>query len=200
MQRIVLAATMAISAVLAAGSAAAQMSPYNPIGPVDMSAAQGDDFQGSDMTDGDWRPTLSFRTRKFDVGVSPYASLDPGPRGGLATAGARIELSRLHDAGKLDGAASGADGRWYLFAATSGKAMGLNLLRNDSGWDRGGWSAEPNSTLVGDAELGFGWRRGEVQTSLGYRHREGRRKHTMFAQKTQDDQLLAISFSFRPGR
>jgi hypothetical protein len=200
MQRMVLAATIVVSAALAAGSATAQMSPYNPIGPVDMSVAQGDDFQGPDTTDGDWPPALSFRTRKFDVGLSPYASLDPGPRGGLATAGARIELSRPRDAGSLDTAAAGAEGRWYLFAATSGKALGLNLLRNDNGWDRGGWSAEPNSTLVGDAELGFGWRKGELQTSLGYRHREGRRKHTMFAQKTEDDSLLAISFSFRPGR
>lgn len=199
MRKAVLVAMIALGA---ATTAAAQIKPYAPIRTAKASPpvalANFDLSQPSDVLDFEGAPAITFRTRKFDVDVSPYAGLNTGPRGGLATAGARIEMSRSKGDDEANGL--GDQGRWYLFAATSGKALGLNLLQDDHGWDRGGWSSEANSTLFGDAELGFGWRKGDMKTSLGYRHREGRRKHTMFGQKGQDDSLLALSFSFTPGR
>jgi hypothetical protein len=102
--------------------------------------------------------------------------------------------------GVRDGSSFGESGRWYLFAAASGRAVGLNLLRGDSGWTRAGWSTDPSSALIGDAQVGVGWRKGDVQTSLGFIHREVKGQHMIFGQETRNDSLLAFSFAVKPGR
>ena len=40
------------------------------------------------------------------------------------------------------------------------------------GLQRAGWSTEPTSALVSDAQAGLGWSRGTVQASFGYVHRD----------------------------
>ena len=105
--------------------------------------------------------------------------------GGSAEAGATLRVSRdeqaaaerLKDMGVGDGADFGERGRWYLFAAASGRAVGLNMLHSDSGWDRAGWTTDPTSALIGDAQVGVGWRKGAMQTSFGYIHREVKGQH-----------------------
>ena len=81
---------------------------------------------------------------------------------------------RLKAMGVQDGGAFGERGRWYLFAAASGRAVGLNMLHGDQGWNRAGWSTDTTSTLTGDAHGSAspaGARR-DMQTSFGYIHRE----------------------------
>jgi len=64
-------------------------------------------------------------------------------------------------------------GRVYLFAAYSGREVGFNIARGSQGGiQRLGWSAEGASTLVSDAQAGFGWRKGSMQASVGYVHRD----------------------------
>jgi hypothetical protein len=157
-----------------------------------------------------WPGAVSFGGKKFALDVSPHAGVGVGNRGGSAEAGAEVRLApksreeraveQLKDLGVGDGAAFGGRGRWYLFAAASGRAVGLNMLRNDSGWDRAGWTTDATSSLIGDAHIGVGWRKGSVQTSLGVVHREVRGENMIFGQKTQDDTVAAFSFSIRPGR
>ena len=127
--------------------------------------------------------------------------------GGQAEAGATLTVAqkrdgeveeRLNDLGVRDGKAYGDQGRWYLFAAASGRAVGLNVLRNGNGWDGQGWTTDPSSALVGDAHVGVAWRKGAMQTSFGYIHREVKGEHMVFNQETKEDSVLAFTFSIKP--
>jgi hypothetical protein len=100
--------------------------------------------------------------------------------------------------GVNDGLSLGDQGRWYLFMAVSGRAVGMNMLRDVNDWDRAGWTTDPTSTLIGDGQVGVGWRKGSVQSSFGYVHREVKGQHMIFGQKTYEDSLVAFTFSIRP--
>lgn len=155
----------------------------------------------------DWPGAVSLKTGKTQLDVSPHAAVGVTPQGGLAEAGARVELSgRIDDEvvaglnamGVDDGAVFGDKGRWYLFAAASGRAVGLNMLNRGNGWDRAGWTTDESSTLVGDAQVGVGWRKGPMQTSLGVLHREAKAQHAYFGYQSEPDTMVAFSFAVRP--
>jgi hypothetical protein len=155
-----------------------------------------------------WPSAVSFETGNLDLDLSPHASVGVTSRGGSAEAGATLKLSqrvgaeaneRLRDMGVREGSILGNQGRWYLFAAASGQAVGLNLMRNEDGWNRAGWTTDPTSTLVGDAQVGVGWRKGILQTSLGYMHREVKGRHMIFGQQTREDSMVAFTLSIKPG-
>ena len=74
------------------------------------------------------------------------------------------------------------------------------MLRSERGWNRAGWSTDTTGALVGDAQVGVGWRKGDMQSSFGVIHREVKGKHMIFGQKTHDDTVAAFTFSFRPQR
>ena len=156
----------------------------------------------------DWPAALSYGARGYGVDVSPHAGVGVTNLGGSAEAGAELRLSKRGDAaaerlramGVADGSRFGDQGRWYLFAAASGRAVGLNMLRNDTGWDRAGWTTDATSSLVGDAQLGVGWRKGDLQTSLGYVHREMKGAHMIWGQDTRQDSMVAFSLSIKPSR
>jgi Uncharacterized protein conserved in bacteria (DUF2219) len=153
-----------------------------------------------------WPKALTFDGGDVAFDVSPHAGLAHG-QGGTAEAGATLEVSKADAAGdKLkamgvrDGATFGGRGRWYLFAAASGRAVGLNMLHGDGGWDRAGWSTDPTSKLVGDTQVGVGWRKGSVQTSVGYVHRKVKGDHVMYGVDPHDDDMVAFSLSVKPRR
>ena len=157
----------------------------------------------------DWPAVVSFKTQRFAIDLTPHAGLGVTSFGGLAEGGATLQLSRRVDnavvaglgaMGVRDGARLGGQGRWYLFAAASGRAVGLNMLRSDTGWARAGWTTDATSTLVGDAQLGVGWRKGAMQTSLGFIHREMKGMHPLYGQDPKADSLVAFSFAVRPGQ
>ena len=54
------------------------------------------------------------------------------------------------------------------------------------------------SALVSDAQAGVGWRRGPIQASVGYIHREIKPRHGLKGVENKDDDLIAVSFSFKP--
>lgn len=155
----------------------------------------------------DWPDAVSFATDHYDVSVTPHAGLGMSNAGGSAEAGAMLTLgqrasdglkSRLGAMGVRDGATFGNEGRWYLFAAASGRAVGLNMQRNNGDWNGAGWSTDPSSALIGDAQLGVGWRKGAMQTSFGYIHREVKGQHMVWGQETKDDSMVAFSLSIKP--
>lgn len=156
------------------------------------------------------RSSLSLQNAKYDLRLTPHAALGSSDRGRTAEAGAvltfglgRPESSRpprLNQMGLRDGARLDQTGRWYMFAAASGRAVGLNMSHDRaSGWDRA-WSQDTSSALIGDAQLGLGWRRGDMQTSLGLIHRTVKGDHMIWGQETREDSVLAFSWSMRPQR
>ena len=157
-----------------------------------------------------WPGAISFSSKKLEFDVAPHAGFGVSPLGGQAEGGATLTVSksrgdqameRLREMGVRDGASSFGDmGRWYLFAAASGRAVGRNMLRGENGWDRAGWTTDTTGALVGDAQVGVGWRKGDMQTSLGVVHREVKGKHRIFGQETRDDTVAAFTFSYRPQR
>lgn len=66
-----------------------------------------------------------------------------------------------------------AKGRWFVFAAGSGEAFGLNIIRDQArgGWRRTGWSVERLAEF-GKAQLGLGWRQGDRQVAVSAARRE----------------------------
>jgi hypothetical protein len=157
----------------------------------------------------DWPSAFSLPTKLVDVDLSPHAGVGVTSLGASAEAGAELRLSqrlgetataRLRALGVRDGAALGDQGRWYLFAAASGRAVGLNMLHDGSDWNRAGWTTDATSALVGDAQVGVGWRRGALQTSLGYVHREMKGAHMIWGQDTRQDSMVAFSLSIKPRR
>ncbi|HEX5776215.1 MAG TPA: hypothetical protein VFX95_05990 [Caulobacteraceae bacterium] len=151
----------------------------------------------------DW-PALRLKAGERDIEVTPHTGFALSEAGPGAQAGATISLQdkvedRLGRLGVRDGRSFGDKGRWYLFAATSGRSVGLNVLRGADGeMRREGWSTDATSALVSDAQVGVGWRKGAVQTSLGYMHREIKPKHGLMGMENKDDDLIAVSFSFKP--
>ncbi len=56
----------------------------------------------------------------------------------------------------------------------------------------------PSGALVGDAQVGVGWRKGDLQSSFGVIHREVKGAHMVFGQQTRDDTVAAFTFSLKP--
>ena len=154
-----------------------------------------------------WPKAVSFQSEKLNFDIAPHAGFGVGSFGTRAEGGATLTVSKsrgeraleqLRDLGVKDGTSFGDKGRWYLFAAASGRAVGLNMLKGENGWDRAGWTTDPTGALVGDAQVGVGWRKGDMQSSFGVIHREVKGKHMAFGQRTRDDTVAAFTFSFRP--
>jgi len=153
-----------------------------------------------------WPAAVAFDAHGLGVDVTPHAGLGLTNFGGSAEAGATLRLMQrdsaaereLKSLGIRDGASFGDKGRWYLFAAASGRAVGLNMLHGEQGWSRAGWSTDTTSTLTGDAQVGIGWRKGDLQTSFGYIHREIKGQNLLWGVDPKQDSLVALSLSIRP--
>lgn len=155
----------------------------------------------------DWPAAFSLETSRYDLDLTPHAGFGVSNTGGQAEAGAKVTFgqraqsaveARLKGLGVTDGSAFGNQGRWYLFAAASGRAVGLNMLRNNGGWDRAGWTTDPASRIVGDAQVGVGWRKGLLESSFGYIHREVKSERMLLGQESRDDSMVAFSLSIKP--
>ncbi|MDO1558929.1 DUF2219 family protein [Brevundimonas sp. 2R-24] len=112
---------------------------------------------------------VRYQGETMDVELIPHAGVGATSDGGSVEAGATI---RIGETQVVDGRRYGDEGRWYLFAAGSGRAVGMNWRRNlNGGWSRDGMSHDAGA-YIGDAQVGVAWRRGDVQASFGYVHRE----------------------------
>lgn len=192
-----------------------QLSPLDTLriraetAPVDLERAGLAESRLDVMAVRSWPGAIRFSSDKLEFDVAPHAGFGVSRFGGQAEGGATLTVSKsrgeraleqLRDMGVKDGAGFGDKGRWYLFAAASGRAVGLNMLRGEHGWDRAGWTTDVTGALVGDAQVGVGWRKGDVQSSFGVIHREVKGRHMVFGQTTRDDTVAAFTFSFRPQR
>ncbi len=62
-------------------------------------------------------------------------------------------------------------GRWYLFAAASGRSVGLNMVGDGAGHYANAGVTTDQTATVGTGEAGIGWRKGDRQISLGFQER-----------------------------
>jgi hypothetical protein len=153
-----------------------------------------------------WPAAVKFAAGRYALDVSPHAGFGFGDAGGSAEAGATVRLGKSVEDQVSDslglrdgGEAFGGRGRWYVFAAASGRAVGLNMLRGQDGdWSRAGLTSDVNSKLIGDAQAGVAWRKGPMQASVGYIHREIKAKDVIMGMATQKDSMVALSFSLKP--
>jgi len=154
-----------------------------------------------------WPAAVALKGEKFALDITPHAGLGYGAAGGSAEAGATVRLGKKRNMGERvtdalgvqDGATFGDRGRWYIFAAASGRAVGLNMLRGQNGdWSRAGLTQDATSRLIGDSQAGVAWRRGPMQASLGYIHRAIKAREGIMGLATQKDDVVALSFSLRP--
>lgn len=159
-----------------------------------------------------WPSALTLKAGAYDLDVSPHAGLGMSNAGGSAEAGAMVRFGSNLDTDMVqrvasglgihavDGARYGDQGRWYLFAAASGRAVGLNMTRDSQTGDlrRSGWSVDPSAAIIGDTQAGFGWRKGAVQASLGYLHREIKSEFGVRGSGGGGDSMVAFSMSIHP--
>ncbi|MGE5565822.1 MAG: DUF2219 domain-containing protein [Parcubacteria group bacterium] len=152
----------------------------------------------------DWPDAVSVGAGDQKLSVTPHAGVGLTDAGPGAEAGATVSVEdrvagRLEGIGVRDGKSFGDKGRWYMFVAGGSRTVGLNMLRGaDGGLQRAGWSTDATSALVSDAQAGVGWRRGAMQASIGYMHREVKPHEPVAGFEKRDDNLVAISFSFKP--
>lgn len=147
-----------------------------------------------------WRGAVRPEAGRYDLRLSPALGGQAEAVAVLRLGRGEGELVRRPDGlGLAPGERFGDRGRWYLFAAASGRAVGLNMLLGASGWDPAGWSSDPSGVMIGDAQVGAGWRKGGAQTSLGLIRREMKGRHMAGGQRSRDDSVVALTFSLRSG-
>lgn len=143
-------------------------------------------------------PLVAGEAGSVQFELTPHAGVGINGDGGTAEAGAMIRVGQLEVADG-DRAYDEDEGRWYLFAAGTGTAVGLNWARGMEGWDRR--LSHDTGAFIGDAQLGVAWRRGDTQTSFGYVHREitaeGVHGGTGINRDATEG-FVAVQFSLRP--
>ncbi len=159
------------------------------------------------------RSSLSLSGGGYEFALVPQGAVNAGDGASSAQAGAMVSVGTdiqdkvMTGLGKLgmhtvSSAALQDRNRFYLFAAYSGREVGLNFGRGaQGGMQRLGWSADGASTLVSDGQIGMGWRKGAMQASVGYVHRDVSSNYSGFGnvgmQKLSDN-MVALTFSLRP--
>jgi hypothetical protein len=154
-----------------------------------------------------WPSALSVAAGKFDLDLSPHATVGVGEFGRSAEAGAMVRFGRnLQDsvASRLnlrDVGSFGSQARWYLFAAASGRAVGMNLTNSEGDWRRAGMSQDNANALIGDTQAGVGWRKGPMTASVGYIRRDVKIRQGLeglMGAGDRGDNLVAVAFSIKP--
>lgn len=158
-----------------------------------------------------WLSAVKGQAGDLMFDVTPHAGLGVGNAGGSAQMGAVLRVSEL-DFGEqvvdrlnamgmpevTDGARFGDRGRWYLYAAGSGRAVGLNMMHNEGGWSRQGLTTDEGA-YIGEAQVGLGWRKGDMQASFGVLQRRIKHKPAEGLDTTKiEDQAIAFTLSIKP--
>jgi len=153
-----------------------------------------------------WPGAAKGKAGGYQVEFTPEARIGIGEAGGTIGGSAMVKVmspsadakvvDRLAKMGVKDGGQYGDQGRWYAFAAASGRAVGFSMAPGA----QNGWTTDP-AALVSDAQLGVGWRKGDTQTSLGYMVRRVKVEDHYAHQITDvpdSDQVVGLSFSYKP--
>jgi len=163
-----------------------------------------------------WPSALSLSDGRYDVDLAPHAGLSVTDYGGAAAqAGAAVRLQlpqgggdsvgrRLGFATERERVSSSNRGRWFLFAEGSGELVGVHFSRDGHGLiPRAALTVDDGvrPTVVSDSQAGIGWRKGDLQASFGYVHREIRNEASIAANHQTADikgDMVALTLSLRP--
>lgn len=154
-----------------------------------------------------WPGAFSLAAGKYDLDLSPHATVGLGEFGRSAEAGAMVRFGRnLQDSvtSRLnirEGSSFGAQARWYVFAAASGQAVGMNMTSSEGDWRRAGLSQDNANALIGDTQAGVGWRKGPMTASVGYIRRNVKIRQGLeglMGAGDKADDLVAVAFSIKP--
>jgi hypothetical protein len=156
-----------------------------------------------------WPDAMIVRAGVIGVNVTPHAGIGVASGGGSsAEIGATFKITsvkdalqdRLHALGVKNGSqAYGNQGRLYLFAAVRGQAVGLNMTETGGALRQAGWSTDASSALVGDGQVGVGWRKGGMEATVGYVHRGIHVKNAPYGvSDSYGDDMAALSLTFHP--
>jgi hypothetical protein len=157
-----------------------------------------------------WPSVWSAQAGRYALDVSPHAGVGFSQAGGSAEAGALVRLGqdmqdrvvrrlglKTTDAPSADG-----QGRWFLFASASGRAVGVSMTPGaQNSLQRGAWTGEQATSVVSDAQAGLGWRRGDLQASVGYVHRNVKNQTAITSgagPANYHDSMVAFSFTITP--
>lgn len=157
----------------------------------------------------EWPALFSGAAGAYEFDFSPHAGLGLSDAGRRAEAGATIRFGDLDGGGRarralgmsaVDGRQFGGRGRWYLFAAVSGTAVGVNMLRDglDGDWRAVGLSTDATAGLITSAQAGVAWRQGPMQASLGYVRRRIRLVAPHPELYSSGDNAVALSLAVKP--
>jgi hypothetical protein len=154
-----------------------------------------------------WPAAWTMSAGKYAVDVSPHAGLGVTSTGETAEAGAMVRVSRDLERQvaerlgvKTIDRRAFSEGRWFVFAAVSGTAVGVNMAPSpgQSLLQRTPWATETSNALVSDAQAGIGWRRGPMQASVGYVHRDVKSQMVLSnpnGPASYHDSMVAVSLS-----
>ena len=163
--------------------------------------------------DGAWPGRLRLASGGYDIEVAPRAGLSWSALGGSARAGAQIQVGpHLESANPIDRLGLAPDrpaapmdkGRWFLFAQGSGEVLGVHLSRDGRGLlPSAALTLDGDASLhiVSDSQAGVGWRKGAMQASFGYVHREIENGAAWSGTRNPGDikgDMVAFTFSLRP--
>lgn len=123
-----------------------------------------------------------------DIEIQPFAP--PGQQ----TLFKRLSVDTSALMGKISTSARDAQkGRWTLFAASSGKALSMNVVRDTmNGW-RGAGLSQDRLAGFGTHQVGLGWRKGSRQLSLSATRRKLRAQDY-----SERDIVYGVSLSIKP--
>ena len=172
-----------------------------PGAPVWLNPSLGDQIFDVSYTRG-WPAALSLRTHGYGVDVTPHAGLGLTSAGESAEAGATL---RFGGADALDELGAGnRPGHWYVYAQSSGRAVGYNLIKGDPTFHSANLFTQFQPGLepgfVSDAEAGVAWRRGNMQASFGYTQRDFQLGNLRDMGMQSHESVVGLTVSFRPGR
>ena len=159
-----------------------------------------------------WPSAFAVSAGGVDMDLTPHAGLGLSSGGPSAEAGAMVRLgAHLQDTliGGLNGLGvrrinHGSDnvGRFYFYASASGRAVDFSMTRDAPGDPQHmGWASDGAGEMISDAQAGMAWRKGAVQASFGYVHREIRNDAAIAGRIDPGklkDSMVAFSFSIRP--
>lgn len=127
-------------------------------------------------------------TKVEDIEIQPFAP--PGQQ----TLFKRLSVDASALMGKISTSAKDAHkGRWTLFAASSGKALSMNVVRDTvNGW-RGAGLSQDRLAGFGTHQVGLGWRKEGKQISLSATRRKLRAQDY-----SERDIVYGVSLSIKP--
>jgi hypothetical protein len=109
-------------------------------------------------------------------------------------------VKRLNALGVTEGEKSfrSDQGRWYLYAAASGRSVGLNMVGDGAGRLANAGVTTDQTAMVGTGEAGIGWRKGDRQISLGFQERRLQGASDWVEQTMpRSDHGIGLTYSFK---